>query len=51
LASFARTGKPSYPRSFHWLPRWLPWSNKDGGPKRILFDADATESIIQMSNE
>ncbi len=47
LSFFVRTGKPKSPGGVHWLP----WSNKEGGPKRILFDADDTGSIIEMSNE
>lgn len=45
-ASFARTGIPTDPLGVVWEP----WSNEEGGPTRLLFDADATESIINMSN-
>jgi len=46
-ASFVRTGKPRDPSGV----LWRPWSNEEGGPKRILLDADATQSLIQMSNQ
>ena len=46
-AFFARTGIPINPTGVVWKP----WSNEEGGPKRILFDADATKSIINMSND
>ena len=46
-ASFARTGMPTDPMGIVWEP----WSNDDGGPKRILFDADAAEFIINMSDQ
>lgn len=46
-ASFARTGTPTDPGGVVWEP----WSNKAGGAKRILFDADDTKSIITMSNQ
>lgn len=47
LFSFTRTGMPCNPDA----TVWAPWSNATGGPKRILFDADAVESVISMSNE
>lgn len=47
LSFFTRTGRPHNPTSVHWLP----WSNEEGGPKRILFYADDVDSIITMSNE
>jgi para-nitrobenzyl esterase len=46
-SSFARTGKPRDPNGVHWKP----WSNRDRAPKRILFDANATQSLIQMSDQ
>jgi para-nitrobenzyl esterase len=46
-ASFARTGKPRDPSGV----LWRPWSNKDGGAKRILFDANDTQPLIQMSDQ
>jgi para-nitrobenzyl esterase len=46
-ASFARTGKPRDPGGV----QWRPWSNEDGGAKRILLDANATQSLIQMSDK
>jgi para-nitrobenzyl esterase len=46
-ASFARTGQPHDPGGV----LWRPWSNRNGGPKRILLDANDTEAIIQMSDQ
>jgi carboxylesterase type B len=46
-AFFARTGNPADPSGVVWKP----WSNKEAGAKRIIFDADDTESIIKMSNQ
>lgn len=47
LKFFTRTGKPQDPTGVHWLP----WSNAEDEPKRILFDADDVNSIIEMSYE
>lgn len=47
LASFTRTGMPYNPDSI----LWESWSSEEGGPKRILFDADDIDSIIEMSYE
>lgn len=44
-AQFARTGDPGAAGGVEWDA----WSNNLGGPKRILFDADATNTIIEMS--
>ena len=46
-ASFARTGIPTDPMGV----AWEPWSNEEGGLKRILFDANRTQSIITMSDQ
>jgi len=46
-ATFARTGHPFDPTG----ALWRPWSNKEGEPKRILLDADATQTLIQMSDQ
>jgi len=46
-ATFARTGHPFDPTGV----LWRPWSNKEGGPKRILLDANATQTLIQMSDQ
>lgn len=46
-SSFARTGHPFDPSGV----LWRPWSNKEGGAKRILLDANDTEAIIIMSNK
>ena len=47
LASFARMNHPQNPGG----TAWLTWSHEEGGPKRILLDADKTEAHIRMFNE
>lgn len=46
-SSFARTGKPRNPSGV----LWNPWSNKEKGLKRIVFDADATQPLIEMIDQ
>jgi para-nitrobenzyl esterase len=46
-STFARTGHPFDPTGV----LWRPWSNKDGGLKRILLDANATQTLIRMSDQ
>lgn len=45
---FARTGDPN--REGSDLPRWLPWSNAEGGPKTLLLDADFQSLKMRMSD-
>ena len=45
LKSFVRTGNPGSVNGVSWRP----WSNDKGGPKRIIFDADAAKPRIRMS--
>ncbi len=33
------------------MPRWQAWSNEDGAPKQIMFDADYRRALIEMGNE
>lgn len=47
-AQFARNGNPNVSGSD--LPEWKPWSNDEGEPKLILFDADENQADISMSN-
>ena len=47
VAQFAHTDAPGDAGGVFWQP----WSNAPDGPKRILFDADATRSHIEMSRE
>ena len=47
-ARFARTGDPD--RGGSKLPEWKAWSNEQGAPKGILFDAGYTDLRIEMSN-
>lgn len=49
VAQFAATGDPNKPDS--GLPKWEQWSNVDGGPKCIVFDATFTEAGIDMMSE
>ena len=46
VAQFTKTGKPGEAGGM----KWEPWSNIEGESKRILFDADADEAILKMSN-
>lgn len=46
LGHFAATGNPNGAG----LPTWKEWSNIDGGPKSIAFNADNTQAIITMEN-
>jgi carboxylesterase type B len=45
VAQFARTGDPNGANTD--LPLWSPWSDKQGAPKRMLFDAGK----LAMSSE
>jgi hypothetical protein len=48
VAQFARTGDPGDAGGV----QWFPWSTfPPGGWKRILFDADTTDVLIEMSRE
>jgi para-nitrobenzyl esterase len=47
LANFAKTGNPNG----CGLQVWKKWSNKEGKPKVIVFDADLDKALISMSNE
>jgi para-nitrobenzyl esterase len=49
VAQFARTGNPNGTGSS--LTEWTPWSNTEDASKRILFDANDTDAIIEMSTE
>lgn len=47
LANFAKKGNPNG----SGLPVWKKWSNKEGKPKAIVFDADFDQALISMSDE
>ena len=47
LANFAKRGNPNG----RGLPVWQKWSNREGGPKVILFDSDFDEALLYMSDE
>ncbi len=49
VANFVRTGNPQ-PLTDS-VPTWQPWSNDDGGPKLIVFDADHQEAHIHMDHD
>jgi len=49
VAQFAATGDPNKPDS--GLPKWEQWSNVDGEPKCIVFDATFTEADVHMMSE
>jgi carboxylesterase type B len=48
VSSFVRTGDPSALPSAAGRPHWRPWSNEDGGPKVITFDAAGDEAAVEM---
>jgi len=45
VAEFAYTGSPADAGGV----MWTPWSNTPGEVKRILFDANAQDALIMMS--
>ncbi len=47
LANFAHRGNPNG----CGLPVWQKWSNKEGKPKVIVFDADQNQALLEMSDE
>lgn len=49
VAQFMRTGDPN--QAGVDLPKWEPWSNRVGGPKCIIFDADGNIPDIRMTTE
>lgn len=53
LSNFIRTGNPNSGRQDHKArkPKWEQWSNVEGGPKCIVFDADFHKAKIGMMNE
>ncbi len=60
LSRFALTGNPNAIASCppgkkggndSCLPRWKKWSNEEGGPKAIVFNADFDEAQISMMTE
>ena len=51
-SSFVRTGDPNALPGATGIPRpvWSPWSNSDGSPKYVVFDADDHEPTVTMSS-
>lgn len=47
MANFCRTGNPNG----EGLPAWEEWSNLEGGPKCVVFDADLSKAKVEMMNE
>jgi para-nitrobenzyl esterase len=45
FANFIRTGDPNGSS----LPEWQSWSNIEGGPKMLIFDADMEKAKIAMT--
>jgi para-nitrobenzyl esterase len=45
LAAFARSGNPNNSKLGVF---WEPWSNAEGGPKKLIFDADETSLKVEM---
>jgi len=48
VTQFVRTGNPN---GIGNIPEWTPWSNTGGASKRILFDANDTEAMIEMATD
>jgi para-nitrobenzyl esterase len=46
LTSYVKTGDPNPSGSA--LPTWMQWSNTDGDPKYITFDADLNNLLVSM---
>jgi para-nitrobenzyl esterase len=51
LAQFAKTGDPNRKGKKGGMIEWKPWSNEEGGPKAMEFDADFRNIILNMSTE
>jgi para-nitrobenzyl esterase len=51
LQNFAWTGSPNDPSGKASLPGWQKWSNDQGAPKKIVFDASFDKAKIMMMNE
>jgi para-nitrobenzyl esterase len=49
VRNFVHHGIPSAPD--HTLAEWAPWSNDEGGPKLIVFDADHQRALIHMGHD
>lgn len=47
VSQFARTGHPGEAGGC----KWEPWTNAEGGPKRITLDADDDKAILKMSDK
>jgi len=50
IANFCRTGNPNV-GPFIIPFKWTQWSNTPGESKVILFDSNADESVLEISNE
>jgi len=46
LAAFARSGDPN--NAELGVVVWEPWSDVEGGPKKLIFDADETNVQLEM---
>lgn len=47
LANFVKNGSPGTVAD----KEWIPWSNVEGGPKSIVFDADFENAIVDMNSD
>ncbi|MGA3085926.1 MAG: carboxylesterase family protein [Thermodesulfobacteriota bacterium] len=51
LQSFAWTGNPNNLSGVAPLPEWKKWSNDQGAPKALVFNASFNQANIMMMNE
>ena len=51
LQSFAWTGNPNNPSKLASWPEWKKWSNDQGTPKSLVFNASFNKANIAMMNE
>jgi len=51
LQSFSWTGNPKNPSGLASWPEWKKWSNDQGAPKKLVFNASFNKANIMMMNE
>jgi para-nitrobenzyl esterase len=51
LQNFIWTGNPNNPSGVKQLTEWKKWSNDQGAPKKIVFDASKEKANLMIMNE